>query len=42
MERIPARAASNASNAMITIIKVTPALMLINVKIILPNPAGFL
>lgn len=41
MERIPARAANNASTANMTIRIVTPALMLINFKIILPLIADF-
>jgi len=37
MERIPALAVSNASNAKMMTIRVMPALILINFKIILPN-----
>jgi len=40
MERIPARAAINANNANTIMNKVTPALMLIIVKIILPLGNG--
>lgn len=41
MERIPARAANNASIANMTIRIVTPALIFINFKIILPLIVDF-